>query len=97
MKAYPDSRDYSIKYIKTVAYGNVVEVTTKLQGTETSQLDIKSVCFYDKTTQKIKVVSVEKIDILSETQIQTSTAVYTTVVVSDSSVNVLAQKDTGFK
>ena len=50
-----------------MAYGNVIEATTKLQGTEARQIDIQSVCFYDKTTQKIKVFSFEKTDILAKT------------------------------
>lgn len=68
-----------------------------MESTVESKLDIKTIAFYNLTTKQTKVVSVQEIDILSQTQVQTSTAVYPSVVVSDSAVNVLAVKDTGFK
>ena len=62
-----------------------------------NKLDLKSISFYNKANKALKIISLKPIDILLDSQVQPSSSVYPTVVVPDIAVNVLTQKNTGFK
>lgn len=98
MQSVQDYQDYSIKYIKTVDYGEKTQVVLTLQSLSPSDAPVQVLAYYDEKTKQVSVISHQAIT-QSDVTILTSIPKpqVQTQVVTGKQVTEIVKVDTEFK